>query len=195
MDAFTRCSGIAIPLRRSNIDTDQICPSAFMKRVTRTGYDDALFATWRADPTFILNTTPFDHGKILIVGPDFGTGSSREHAVWALLDYGIRVVVSSRFADIFRSNAGKNGLLTAQVTGDEVEQLWNAVEDDACEEVAVDLTTRVITAGPHAFTFTINDHTRWQLLNGLDDIAITEQHNGLISAFEQKRPSWKPRTL
>lgn len=194
MDAFTGCTGIAVPLRRSGVDTDQICPSEYMKRVTRTGYDDALFAAWRADPSFVLNQTPFDRGRILVAGADFGIGSSREHAVWALWDYGFRVVLSPRFADIFQGNAGKAGLLAAQVAQSDIEQLWTHIEDHPSAEVTVDLQARRVLAGALTVPFVIDDYTRWRLTEGLDDIDLALRHADTIAEFERIRPSWKPRT-
>src|SRR3712207_841622 len=195
MDAFTTHTGIGVPLRRSNVDTDQINPAVYLKRVTRTGFEDGLFQAWRQQPDFILNTEPFTRGSVLVAGPDFGTGSSREHAVWALMDYGFRVVISSRFADIFRGNSGKAGLLAAQVGQDTVEQLWKLIEEDTTTQVVVDLEERSIQAGPLTAPFAIDDYTRYRLLNGLDDIGITLGSAELITAFEESRPSYKPVTL
>jgi len=195
MDAFTRHTGTALPLRRSNVDTDQIIPAVYLKRVTRTGFEDGLFAAWRKDPEFVANRPEFSGASVLVAGPDFGTGSSREHAVWALMDYGFRVVISSRFADIFRGNSGKAGLLAAQVGQDTVEQLWKIVEEDPTTQVVVDLEERSIQAGPLTAPFQIDDYTRYRLLNGLDDIGITLGNADLIAAFEATRPSFKPVTL
>ena len=195
MDAFTHHTGTALPLRRSNVDTDQIIPAVYLKRVTRTGFEDGLFAAWRKDPDFVANRPQYAGASVLVAGPDFGTGSSREHAVWALMDYGFRVVISSRFADIFRGNSGKAGLLAAQVTQDTVEQLWKLVEEDPTTQVVVDLEERTIQAGPLTAPFTIDDYTRYRLLNGLDDIGITLGNADLIAAFEAGRPSYKPVTL
>jgi 3-isopropylmalate/(R)-2-methylmalate dehydratase small subunit len=195
MDAFTRHTGTALPLRRSNVDTDQIIPAAYLKRVTRTGFEDGLFAAWRKDPDFVVNRPEHAGASVLVAGPDFGTGSSREHAVWALMDFGFRVVVSSRFADIFRGNSGKAGLLAAQVGQETVEQLWKLIEADPTTQVVVDLEERSIQAGPLTAPFEIDDYTRYRLLNGLDDIGITLGHADLISAFEATRPSYKPVTL
>ena len=194
MDKFDTCVGTAVPLRRAGIDTDQICPSTYMKRITRTGYEDALFATWRTDPDFILNTPPYQTGNILVAGPDFGIGSSREHAVWALQDYGFRVVLSPRFADIFRGNAGKNGLLAGQVEHDDVEALWTVLEQEPHTDTVVDLDTCTVTAGTLSIGFTIDEHSRWRLREGLDDIDIALQHTDQIRAFEATRPRWRPRT-
>jgi len=195
MKAFSTHTGIGVPLRRSNVDTDQIIPAVYLKRVTRTGFEDGLFASWRADPSFVLNLSPFDKGSVLVAGPDFGTGSSREHAVWALMDYGFRVVISSRFADIFRGNAGKAGLLAAEVTQDDVELLWKLIEQNPGLEITVNLQDRTITAGTVMVPFTIDDYTAWRLLEGLDDIGLTLRKLDQIEVFEQRRPAWKPRTL
>ena len=195
MEAFHTHTGIGVPLRRSNVDTDQIIPAVYLKRVTRTGFEDGLFAAWRADPSFILNLAPFDKGSVLVAGPDFGTGSSREHAVWALMDFGFRVVISSRFADIFRGNAGKAGLLAAEVTQDDVELLWKLIEQNPGLEITVNLQDRNLTAGTVVLPFTIDDYTAWRLLEGLDDIGLTLRKLDNIEAFEKQRPSWKPTTL
>jgi 3-isopropylmalate/(R)-2-methylmalate dehydratase small subunit len=195
MKAFRTHTGIGVPLRRSNVDTDQIIPAPFLKRVTRTGFEDGLFATWRSDPSFVLNLSPFDRGSVLVAGPDFGTGSSREHAVWALMDYGFRVVISSRFGDIFRGNAGKSGLLAAEVSQDGVELLWKLIEQSPGLEITANLQDRNITAGTAVLPFKIDDHTAWRLLEGLDDIALTLRKLDEIEAFEGARPNWKPRTL
>jgi 3-isopropylmalate/(R)-2-methylmalate dehydratase small subunit len=195
MEAFRTHTGIGVPLRRSNVDTDQIIPAVFLKRVTRTGFEDGLFATWRTDPSFVLNLSPFDRGSVLVAGPDFGTGSSREHAVWALMDYGFRVVISSRFGDIFRGNAGKAGLLAAEVAQDGVELLWKLIEQSPGLEITANLQDRNITAGTLVLPFKIDDHTAWRLLEGLDDIALTLRKLDEIEAFEAARPEWKPHTL
>lgn len=195
MEAFTTHSGIGVPLRRSNVDTDQIIPAVYLKRVTRTGFEDGLFAAWRGDPQFILNVPPFDRGTVLVAGPDFGTGSSREHAVWALSDYGFRVVISSRFADIFRGNAGKAGLLAAQVEQPDVELIWKVLEEHPGTEVAVDLVTRTVAVGSLVVPFAIDDYTRWRLLEGLDDIGLTMRQVDRIAEFEKSRPAWKPTTI
>ncbi|MHC9296486.1 3-isopropylmalate dehydratase small subunit [Mycobacterium sp. LTG2003] len=195
MEAFNTHTGIGVPLRRSNVDTDQIIPAVYLKRVTRTGFEDGLFAAWRNDPSFILNLPPFDKGSVLVAGPDFGTGSSREHAVWALMDYGFRVVISSRFADIFRGNAGKAGLLAAEVAQDDVELLWKLIEQNPGLEITVNLQDRNVTAGTVVVPFRIDDYTAWRLLEGLDDIGLTLRKLDQIEAYEQRRPGWKPRTL
>ena len=192
MEKFTTHTGIGVPLRRSNVDTDQIIPAVYLKRVTRTGFEDGLFAAWRGDETFVLNDPGYTAGSVLVAGPDFGTGSSREHAVWALMDYGFRVVISSRFADIFRGNSGKQGLLTAQCSQDDVELLWKLLENEPGTSVTVDLVSRTVTAGDLVASFEIDDYTRWRLLEGLDDISLTLRHADEISRFEASRPSWKP---
>jgi 3-isopropylmalate/(R)-2-methylmalate dehydratase small subunit len=195
MEAFRTHTGIGVPLRRTNVDTDQIIPAVYLKRVTRTGFEDGLFAAWRNDPSFVLNLPPFDKGSVLVAGPDFGTGSSREHAVWALMDFGFRVVISSRFADIFRGNSGKAGLLAAEVAQDNVEILWKLIEQQPGLEITVDLKDRSIHAGTVMVPFTIDDYTAWRLLEGLDDIGLTLRKQDDITAFEARRPSWKPRTV
>ena len=195
MDAFHAHTGIGVPLRRSNVDTDQIIPAVYLKRVTRTGFEDGLFAAWRNDPSFILNLPPFDRGSVLVAGPDFGTGSSREHAVWALMDFGFRVVISSRFADIFRGNSGKAGLLAVEVAQDDVELLWKLIEQNPGLEITVNLQDRTIAAGTVLLPFTIDDYTAWRLIEGLDDIGLTLRKQADIEEFEKRRPSWKPRTL
>ena len=195
MEKFTTHTGIGVPLRRSNVDTDQIIPAVYLKRVTRTGFEDALFAAWRGDPDFVLNQEAYSAGSVLVAGPDFGTGSSREHAVWALNDYGFRVVIASRFADIFRGNAGKQGLLAAQVAQEDVELIWKILEAEPGTEVTVDLEARTVTCGDVVAAFQIDDYTRWRLMEGLDDIGLTLNHDEEISAFEAGRDSWRPRTL
>ena len=192
MEKFTTHTGVAAPLTRSAVDTDQIIPAVYLKRVTKTGFEDALFANWRQDPAFVLNQPAYAGASILVAGPDFGTGSSREHAVWALRDYGFRVVLSPKFADIFRGNAGKAGLLAAEVTQDDVELLWKLIEQNPGVEITVDLQDRNITAGTVVVPFTIDDYTAWRLLSGLDDIGLTLQKLPEIEAFEAARPSWKP---
>ena len=194
MDAFTSHTGVGVPLRRSNVDTDQIIPAVYLKRVTRTGFEDGLFGAWRNDPEFVLNRAEHDGATVLVAGPDFGTGSSREHAVWALMDYGFKVVISSRFADIFRGNSGKAGLVAAEVTQDVVEQLWKLIEADPTTQIVVDLESRTIQADALTAPFEIDDYTRWRLLEGLDDIDITMSHEDAIVAFESTRPAWKPAT-
>jgi 3-isopropylmalate/(R)-2-methylmalate dehydratase small subunit len=194
MDKFTVHTGTAVPLRRSNVDTDQIIPAEYLKRITRDGFEDGLFAAWRKDPEFVLNRDEYAGATVLVAGPDFGTGSSREHAVWALQNYGFAVVVSSRFADIFRGNSGKGGLLTAQVPQDVVELLWSAIESDPSTRVTVDLEQRQIRAGDVVAGFDVDDYVRWRLMEGLDDIGITLQHESAVTAFESTRPSFKPST-
>lgn len=194
MDRFTTHTGIGVPLRRSNVDTDQIIPAVYLKRVTRTGFEDGLFSAWRSDESFVLNQDAYTRGSVLVAGADFGTGSSREHAVWALMDYGFRVVISSRFADIFRGNAGKAGLLTAQVQQQDVELLWKLLENHPGTQVTVDLEGRVITAGELTIPFAVDDYTRWRLIEGLDDVSLTLRHADRIAEYEQSRPRWKPTT-
>ncbi len=195
MDKVSVVTGVGVPLRRSNVDTDQIIPAQFLKRVTKTGYDDALFYQWRQDPDFVLNQEPYAQGRVLVAGPDFGTGSSREHAVWALRDYGFAAVISSRFGDIFRSNSGKQGLVTAVVAESVVEAVWAEIEAHPGASVTVDLGTREIRCGSVNAPFEIDDYTRWRLMEGLDDIALSLQHEDAIDAFEQRRESWRPQTL
>jgi 3-isopropylmalate/(R)-2-methylmalate dehydratase small subunit len=195
MEKFETHTGIGVPLRRSNVDTDQIIPAEYLKRVTRTGFEDGLFAAWRKDAAFVLNNPVYGNGSVLVAGPDFGTGSSREHAVWALMDYGFRVVISSRFADIFRGNSGKQGLLTAVVSQDNVELLWKYLENHPGAEITVDLVARTVTAGEIVAPFDIDDYTRWRLLEGLDDIGLTLRHSDEVSRFETLRPSHKPVTI
>ena len=194
MDSFTTHTGVGVPLRRSNVDTDQIIPAEYLKRVTRDGFEDGLFAAWRKDEGFILNNPRYAVGSVLVAGPDFGTGSSREHAVWALMNYGFRAVVSSRFADIFRGNSGKQGFLTAQVAQDDVELIWKYLENDPGAEVTVDLVSRTVTAGEIVAPFEVDDYTRWRLLEGLDDIGLTLRHEADVTAYEQDRPSFMPVT-
>jgi 3-isopropylmalate/(R)-2-methylmalate dehydratase small subunit len=183
-----------VPLRRSNVDTDQIIPAVYLKRVSRTGFQDGLFAAWRAQQDFVLNQEPYRNGSVLVAGPDFGTGSSREHAVWALLDYGFRVVISPRFGEIFRGNAGKQGLLAAQCSREDVEALWMVLESAPGTDVTVDLPEQTVQAGGLMFGFTIDAYTRWRLLEGLDDIALSLRHAEQIAAFEARRPAWLPTT-
>ena len=194
MEPIIKHTGIGVPLRSSNVDTDQIIPAVYLKRVTKTGFDDALFANWRKDPEFILNQEPYKHGSVLVAGPDFGTGSSREHAVWALRDYGFKVVISARFADIFRGNSGKQGLVTAQVAQDDIELIWKALEHEPGTEITVDLESKTVTVGALVVLFEIDDYVRWRLMKGLDDIGLTLQNLEAIEAYEAKRPSWMPRT-
>ncbi|MGY1667348.1 3-isopropylmalate dehydratase small subunit [Geodermatophilus sp. SYSU D00696] len=196
MQPFTTHTGTAAPLRRSAVDTDQIIPAEYLKRITRTGFEDGLFVAWRTnEPDFVLNQPQYAEASILVAGPDFGTGSSREHAVWALLDGGFRVVVSSRFADIFKNNSTKSGLLTVVLPQADVEALWQAVETDPATPVTVDLEARRVTYGDTSVPFEIDDYTRWRLLEGLDDVGLTERHLADVEAYEARRPSWLPRTL
>jgi 3-isopropylmalate/(R)-2-methylmalate dehydratase small subunit len=194
MDKFTSHTGVGVPLRRSNVDTDQIIPAEYLKRVTRTGFEDGLFAAWRKDETFVLNDPLYAGGSVLVAGRDFGTGSSREHAVWALMNYGFRVVVASRFADIFRGNSGKAGLLTAQVSQGDVELIWDVLEDEPGSEVTVDLRSKTITANGVSVGFELDEYTRWRLLEGLDDISLTLRHEAEVTSFEAARPSYMPIT-
>ena len=187
-------TGRAVALRRSNVDTDQIIPAVYLKRVTRTGFQDGLFAAWRNDPDFELNRPTAEGASILVAGADFGTGSSREHAVWALRDYGFRVVISPRFADIFRGNAGKGGLVTACVSQPDVEGLWAALDADPATEVTVDLPARTVSWGGESVPFDLDDYTRWRLMEGLDDVDLTLTHADVVAAFEARRPSWLPTT-
>jgi 3-isopropylmalate/(R)-2-methylmalate dehydratase small subunit len=194
MEPVTSHTGRAVALRRSNVDTDQIIPAVYLKRVTRTGFADGLFAAWRTDPGFVLNRPECAGASILVAGPDFGTGSSREHAVWALRDHGFRVVVSSRFADIFRGNAGKGGLVTALVEQPDVERLWDAIESDPSVEVTVDLGSKTVSWATRTVPFELDDYTRWRLMEGLDDIDLTLRHADEVSAYESRRPQWMPTT-
>lgn len=195
MEKFTRHTGVGVPLKRSAVDTDQIIPAVYLKRVTKTGFEDALFANWRQDPEFVLNQDAYRGGSVLVAGPDFGTGSSREHAVWALRDYGFRVVLSTKFADIFRGNSGKQGLVTGVVTEDILEAVWAALEADPGREITVDLETRTVAVGDLQASFEIDDYTRWRLLEGLDDIGLTLRSEDQIAQFEARREAWRPRTL
>jgi 3-isopropylmalate/(R)-2-methylmalate dehydratase small subunit len=194
MEKFTVHTGRAVPLRRSNVDTDQIIPAEYLKRVARNGFEDGLFSAWRKDPSFVLNDSRFAGASVLVAGPDFGTGSSREHAVWALQDYGFRAVISPRFADIFRGNALKGGLLPVQLADEVVARLQDLVEADSTLEVAVDLDARQVRAGDLIVDFEIDDYTRWRLMEGLDDIGLTLRHTDDITGFESERPSWMPVT-
>jgi 3-isopropylmalate/(R)-2-methylmalate dehydratase small subunit len=194
MEPFSTHTGIGVPLRRSNVDTDQIIPAVHLKRVTRTGFEDALFEAWRQQPDFILNVEPFSRGSVLVAGQDFGTGSSREHAVWALMDFGFRAVISSRFGDIFRGNSAKAGLVAAQVAQPDVELLWKLLENAPGTEVTVDLTDKTVRAGELVVPFEIDEYTRWRLREGLDDIGLTLRHADDIAAFEAARPARLPTT-
>ena len=195
MEKFIKHIGTGVPLRRSNVDTDQIIPAVYLKRVTRSGFEDGLFAAWRNDPEFVLNQDVFKKGTVLIAGADFGTGSSREHAVWALQNYGFKVVISSRFADIFRGNSQKGGLLTIILDQAEVEALWAAVEAEPSTSITVDLESRTVSYGTKNLPFVIDDYTRWRLMEGLDDIGLTLKQTDSIDSFEKNRPTYKPTTL
>ncbi|QKV92366.1 3-isopropylmalate dehydratase small subunit [Streptomyces sp. NA02950] len=195
MEAFTTHTGRAVPLRRSNVDTDQIIPAHWLKKVTRDGFEDGLFEAWRKDPEFVLNRPEHKGGTVLVAGPDFGTGSSREHAVWALQNYGFKAVISSRFADIFRGNSLKNGLLTVVLPQETVDRLWQLVESDPSAEVTVDLVDRQVRAQGITADFELDENARWRLLEGLDDISLTLREEADIAAYESRRPSFKPRTV
>jgi 3-isopropylmalate/(R)-2-methylmalate dehydratase small subunit len=195
MEKFISHTGTAIPLRRSNVDTDQIIPAVYLKRITKSGFEDGLFAAWRNDPEFELNKPQYKSATILVAGPDFGTGSSREHAVWALQNYGFKVVLSSRFADIFRGNSQKAGLLTVILPQDEIESIWNVIESDPEIKITVDLESKTVQYGDKKLIFAIDDYTRWRLMEGLDDIGLTLTKIDKVSDFEGKRASFKPKTL
>ena len=195
MDKVSTISGVAVPLTRSNVDTDQIIPAVFLKRVTKTGFEDALFYGWRQDPEFVLNQPAFQNPRVLVAGPDFGTGSSREHAVWALRDFGFQAVLSARFGDIFRGNSGKQGLLAAQLSEQDIEAIWALIEEQPGIELTVDLVAKTVVAGDTTFAFEIDDYTRWRLLEGLDDIGLTLRSEAQITEFEARRESWRPLTL
>ena len=195
MDAFTTHTGRAVPLRRSNVDTDQIIPAVYLKRVSRTGFADGLFAAWRGDPEFVLNHPERAGATVLVAGPDFGTGSSREHAVWALRDHGFRAIIAPRYGDIFRGNSLKQGLLTVELPIETVERIWQLVEADSATEVTVDLVNREVRTRNLQASFEIDDYTRWRLLEGLDDIGLTLRHTDAIAGYEQRRPAFKPVTL
>ncbi len=195
MDKFVSHTGTGVPLRRSNVDTDQIIPAVYLKRVTRSGFEDGLFAAWRNDPEFVLNQEQYKSGTVLVAGPEFGTGSSREHAVWALQNYGFKVVISSRFADIFRGNSLKGGLLTVILPQAAVEAIWLAIEADPSTEIKVDLDSRTVSYNGVSVAFELDDYTRWRLMEGLDDIGLTLKQTDSIDAFEAKRASYKPKTL
>ena len=195
MEKFISHTGIGVPLRRSNVDTDQIIPAVFLKRVTKTGFDDALFYAWRREPDFILNQEPYNEGSVLVAGPDFGTGSSREHAVWALRDYGFKVVLAPKFADIFRGNAGKQGLVTGIISQEDCDTLWALLEENPGAQITVSLEDKTAQLGDFTCSFQIDDYVRWTLMEGLDDIALTLRHEAEITAYEERRPSFKPKTL
>jgi len=195
MEKFLSHTGTALPLRRSNVDTDQIIPAEYLKRITRHGFEDALFKAWREDPNFVLNKPEYKYATILVAGPEFGTGSSREHAVWALMDYGFKVVLSSRYADIFRGNSGKAGLVTAEVSQDVIEKIWALIEKEPSTQITVDLDKRQVKAGDLVADFQIDDYVRWRLMEGLDDIGLTLRNESKITEFEKTRPSYKPQTV
>ncbi len=195
MEKFISHTGSGVPLRRSNVDTDQIIPAVYLKRVTRSGFEDGLFAAWRNDPEFVLNQPQYKSGTVLVAGPEFGTGSSREHAVWALQNYGFKAVISSRFADIFRGNSLKGGLLTVILPQEAVEALWVAIEKDPSTQIKVDLDSRTVSYGSTSIAFELDDYTRWRLMEGLDDIGLTLKQTDSIDAYEAKRASYKPKTL
>jgi 3-isopropylmalate/(R)-2-methylmalate dehydratase small subunit len=195
MQKFTTVTGVGAPLRRSNVDTDQIIPAVYLKRVTKTGFEDALFAGWRQDPDFVLNQPAYQGARVLVAGTDFGTGSSREHAVWALRDFGFDVVLSPRFGDIFRGNSGKQGLLAGEISEADAEALWSAMEAEPGIEMTVDLVTKTARLGTLSVSFDIDDYTRWRLLEGLDDIGLTLRDEARIAEFESQRESWRPQTL
>ena len=195
MQKFTTVTAPVVPLRRASVDTDQIIPAVYLKRVTKTGFEDALFASWRQDPEFVLNNPAYAGAKVLVAGSDFGCGSSREHAVWALRDYGFDVVLAPKFADIFRGNSGKQGLLTATISDADAEKLWDAIEANPGVEITVDLVERQAKLASLVVPFELDDYTRWRLLEGLDDIALTLRDEDAISAFEARRESWRPKTL
>ena len=195
MEKFISHTGSGVPLRRSNVDTDQIIPAVYLKRVTRSGFEDGLFAAWRNDPEFVLNQPQYKSGTVLVAGPEFGTGSSREHAVWALQNYGFKAVISSRFADIFRGNSLKGGLLTVILPQEAVEALWVAIEKDPSTQIKVDLDSRTVSYGSTSIAFELDDYTRWRLMEVLDDIGLTLKQTDSIDSYEAKRPSYKPKTL
>ena len=195
MEKFEIFTGVAVPLRRSNVDTDQIIPAVFLKRITKTGFEDALFSAWRNDPEFVLNQEPYKNGEVLVAGPDFGTGSSREHAVWALRDYGFKAVFSSKFADIFRGNSGKQGLVAGEITEEDTEKLWQAIEANPGSSITVNLIDQTASIGDLTVHFDIDEYTKWRLLEGLDDIGLTLRDEQAITDFESKRAAWRPKTL
>ncbi|MEY4494677.1 MAG: hypothetical protein RLZ41_821 [Actinomycetota bacterium] len=195
MEKFEIFTGVAVPLRRSNVDTDQIIPAVYLKRITKTGFEDALFSAWRNDPEFVLNQEPYKNGEVLVAGPDFGTGSSREHAVWALRDYGFKAVFSSKFADIFRGNSGKQGLVAGVITEEDTEKLWQAIESNPGSSITVNLVEQTASIGDVVVHFDIDEYTKWRLLEGLDDIGLTLRDEQAITDFEAKRAAWRPKTL
>jgi 3-isopropylmalate/(R)-2-methylmalate dehydratase small subunit len=195
MEKISTFSGVAVPLKRSNVDTDQIIPASYLKRITKTGFEDALFASWKAEPDFVLNQPVFQNGQVLIAGPDFGTGSSREHAVWALRDWGFKAVFSAKFADIFTGNSGKQGLITGVITEDETKQIWDIIDANPGVSASVDLPNQSLTVGDLAVSFAIDAYTKWRLMEGLDDIALSLRDEGAITSYESSREAWKPLTL
>jgi 3-isopropylmalate/(R)-2-methylmalate dehydratase small subunit len=195
MEKISTFSGVAVPLKRSNVDTDQIIPASYLKRITKTGFEDALFASWKAEPDFVLNQPVFQNGEVLIAGPDFGTGSSREHAVWALRDWGFKAVFSAKFADIFRGNSGKQGLITGVITEDETKQIWEIIDANEGIAASVDLPNQTLSVGDLTVSFEIDAYTKWRLMEGLDDIGLSLRDEGAITSYEQSRQAWKPLTL
>ena len=195
MEKISTFSGVAVPLKRSNVDTDQIIPASYLKRITKTGFEDALFASWKAEPDFVLNQPVFQNGEVLIAGPDFGTGSSREHAVWALRDWGFKAVFSAKFADIFTGNSGKQGLITGVITEDETKQLWDIIDANPGVSASVDLPNQTLSIGDFSVSFAIDAYTKWRLMEGLDDIALSLRDEGAITSYESSREAWKPLTL
>jgi len=195
MEKISTFSGVAVPLKRSNVDTDQIIPASYLKRITKTGFEDALFASWKAEPDFVLNQPVFQNGQVLIAGPDFGTGSSREHAVWALRDWGFKAVFSAKFADIFTGNSGKQGLITGVITEDETKQLWDLIDANPGVSASVDLPNQTLSVGDFTVSFAIDAYTKWRLMEGLDDIALSLRDEGAITSYESSREAWKPLTL
>jgi 3-isopropylmalate/(R)-2-methylmalate dehydratase small subunit len=195
MEKISTFSGVAVPLKRSNVDTDQIIPASYLKRITKTGFEDALFASWKAEPDFVLNQPVFQNGEVLIAGPDFGTGSSREHAVWALRDWGFKSVFSAKFADIFTGNSGKQGLITGVITEDETKQIWDIIDANPGVSASVDLPNQSLTVGDLTVSFAIDAYTKWRLMEGLDDIALSLRDEGAITSYESSREAWKPLTL
>ena len=195
MEKFEVFTGVGAPLRRSNVDTDQIIPAVYLKRITKTGFEDALFAAWRNDPEFVLNQDAYKNAEVLVAGPDFGTGSSREHAVWALRDYGFKCVLSAKFADIFRGNSGKQGLIAGEITDADTEKLWAALEANPGASITINLVAQTATIGDLSVPFQIDEYTKWRLLEGLDDIGLTLRDEQAITDFEAKRPNWMPKTL
>jgi 3-isopropylmalate/(R)-2-methylmalate dehydratase small subunit len=195
MEQISTFSGVAVPLKRSNVDTDQIIPASYLKRITKTGFDDALFASWKAEPDFVLNQPVFQNGEVLIAGPDFGTGSSREHAVWALRDWGFKAVFSAKFADIFTGNSGKQGLITGVITEDETKKIWDIIDTNPGITASVDLPNQSLTVGDLQVSFEIDAYTKWRLMEGLDDIGLSLRDEGAITSYEKSREAWKPLTL